>query len=390
MKKRLSIIGKGTVGCLSAAHFLRWTDWDIDWVYDPNIPTASVGEGTTVFLPTVLNDSLNWDHHDLMSIGGTVKQGIYKQDWGTENKNFFHPFNLNDIGVHFDATKLQDKIYDQLKDNPRINFVEKNAKPEDLDSDYVMVCSGTPDEYTERYDCNDEDMVVNSAYVTQCYWDAPTFTHTLTIARPYGWVFGIPLQNRCSIGYLYNKDITTQKEVEEDVRNVFEQFNLIPSDTRRNLVFDNYSRRNNYSDRVVYNGNASFFLEPLEATSTSFADQVNKHAWDIWHGNKTAQQCQNEYDKIMRDVGSMIMLHYFADSPFDTVFWEFARENAEHRMREEFKNQTEFSKMIRAAANDEPLHSEIGLWQYSSYVKNITGLGINSKINRFWVESTNK
>ena len=32
--KKITIIGRGTAGCVAVTHFLRWTDWEIDWVFD--------------------------------------------------------------------------------------------------------------------------------------------------------------------------------------------------------------------------------------------------------------------------------------------------------------------------------------------------------------------
>ena len=79
MRKKVTIVGRGTAGCISAAHFSAKTRWDIDWVYDPEIPAVSVGEGTTVLFPRTLRESLNWQWTDLAEIDATPKTGIYKK-----------------------------------------------------------------------------------------------------------------------------------------------------------------------------------------------------------------------------------------------------------------------------------------------------------------------
>jgi hypothetical protein len=38
-----------------------------------------VGEATNVVPPRELFNNINFRHHDLLEIGGTVKQGIYKK-----------------------------------------------------------------------------------------------------------------------------------------------------------------------------------------------------------------------------------------------------------------------------------------------------------------------
>jgi hypothetical protein len=94
----------------------------------------------------------------------------------------------------------------------------------------------------------------------------------------YGWVFGIPLQNRISIGYLYNSDINSIEDIKKDIQNVFDEYHLTPSEKTQNFSFNSFYRKNNFSSKVIYNGNASFFLEPLEATSTGLSTYIYRMA----------------------------------------------------------------------------------------------------------------
>ena len=219
----------------------------------------------------------------LMSVDGNYKRGIYKENWGKVNKYFHHLFPIGSYGLHFNAKKVQELIFDKIKD--QVSIKEGSFSAEELDADYVIDCSGKRNPNSVSL-----NMTVNSVFITQCYWDKPEFDYTLTIARPYGWVFGIPLQNRCSIGYLYNKDINSLEEVQEDVKNIFSEWNLTPSDTTANFDFDSYYTPNNFSDRIIYNGDASFFLEPLEATTTSNVDYINRLLFNQINGITTAEQ----------------------------------------------------------------------------------------------------
>ena len=96
---------------------------------------------------------------------------------------------------------------------------------------------------------------VNNAYVTQCNWGNIRLDHSLTIARPYGWVFGIPLQNRVSIGYLFNDKFNTVEDIKEDVKYIFERFNLTPTDKTNHIKFSNYYRKENFTNKMAYAGN---------------------------------------------------------------------------------------------------------------------------------------
>ena len=80
MNKRLSIIGRGTAGCLSALHFSN-RGYNIDWYHDPNTPALSVGEGADLTLPHYLNEEMNMNHEDFIKLDGHYKQGIEKINW---------------------------------------------------------------------------------------------------------------------------------------------------------------------------------------------------------------------------------------------------------------------------------------------------------------------
>jgi hypothetical protein len=55
----------------------------------------------------------------------------------------------------------------------------------------------------------------------------------------------------------------------------------MPSDKTNHLEFQSYYKKNNFSSKVIYNGNSSFFIEPLEATSIGFSIETNMVAMDF-------------------------------------------------------------------------------------------------------------
>ena len=320
--KKIAVIGKGTAGCMSAAFYRCRTDCEVDWYFDPDIKPQSVGEGSNLVLPSRLNEFFAFGAREYSKIDATVKTGIYKQNWGKGMQPFLHDFPSPHTALHFSAPKLQDYIHSKLKNH--VNVKPMNVVTEEVDADFVVDCTGKPVSY-ESYKQSDY-IPVNSVYVTQCYWDYPRFNYTLTIARPYGWVFGIPLANRCSIGYMYNKDINTLEEVIADVQNIFDEYKLDPSDTTNAFSFKNYRRRNNIEGNIAYNGNASFFLEPLEATSFSTVDSINTIIDRHWFHESSLEESNKRYDDWIDANESVIMLHYYAGSDFKTPFWDYAEE----------------------------------------------------------------
>jgi hypothetical protein len=386
--KKITVIGRGTVGCLAVAHFYKWTDWQIDWVYDPTIEPASVGEGTNLIFPIALGLTLNFDSKDLDAIDSHVKMGIWKRNWSKDGGDFKHTFLSGSVGMHFNANRFQQYVFNILSKKKRVSCIESNSTDvSQIDSDYIMVCTGTPKTLDDDFNIR-TSIPVNSCVVFQCPWELPKFDYSLTFAQSQGWAFGIPLKNRCSIGYLYNKDfVADEKDLFPEAHELLNEFSLTPAQTRT-LSFKNYTKKINFEGRVCYNGNASFFLEPLEATSTGFADMINRIASDLWSGAITHDNANNFYNRTLTDIESMILLHYLAGSKYHTPFWEFAQKKAEERMKIEFKEDTNFSRcLLQGVFNKDeylPAGQGIGSWNIRSYVQNIEGLKIKEKLIQIW------
>lgn len=382
--KRLAIVGRGTVGCLALVHFLRWTNFEIDWIFDPNIEPTAVGEGTTLQLPKSLRENISFDSSDLDAISSTPKLGIWKRNWGAEGKEFHHSFLSGTTGIHFNAVQFQNYIFDKFHNHPRIRIVEGNFLDyENLDCDYVLVCTGSPKELDE-YNIH-TSIPVNSCVVFQCPWDNPTFLYSATFAKKYGWVFGIPLQNRCSIGYLHDGKMNTEEEIKEDVKDIIDEFKLTPA-IQRKISFRNYSKKVNFTGKVVYNGNSSFFLEPLEATSTGFADWITRAAYEVWHGHRSVKSANLDYNRTIDHTEAMIALHYFAGSKFDTPFWKNAEQLATEKLKETLKDEMFLGLILKALNHNNPYYypeeKELGSWSLRSYVININNLGIKDKLQK--------
>jgi tryptophan halogenase len=385
MPKKIAVIGLGTAGVLSALHFYRWAEGcEVELYYDSNIKPQPVGEGSTVLLPRDLWNNMEFSFQDLESIDGTAKFGIKKTGWN--GNDFIHTFFPPRVGYHFNAGKLQQLIVEKLK--PVIKVIDKNVKHDDIDADYVIDCSGKPQSYDDF--TMSEYIAVNSVHVTQCYWDHARFNHTLTLARPYGWVFGIPLRNRCSIGYMYNNTINTLDEVKVDVKNIFKEYDLTPSTDTNSFSFKNYYRKSNFGERVVYNGNSSFFLEPMEATSIATMDFINRGAWDVWFQSANVDSVNRKYTQFLQETETMIMLHYYAGSKFDTPFWDFAKDRGEKNIQMALKNQKFVDMIADSLKSKEYLHSESGQggyyhyggWTPLSYNQNLENLNLYGKLEK--------
>jgi hypothetical protein len=142
-------------------------------------------------------------------------------------------------------------------------------------------------------------------------------------------------------------------------------------------------------------------LEPLEATSIAFIEKIQRSAYDIWNGNKSAVQANNEYKEHIREVEIVLMMHYAAGSPFKTEFWDFAQERGIRRL-EEASGDTKLKQIyqaIRSLPNKDAkalteVHlsgtlqklPEHGNWWHGSYIENIEGLGVSGLFDRVFLD----
>jgi len=384
--KKLAIVGKGTAGSMAISyfsHFLR-EKGEIELYYDPNSPEQAVGEGTDLTFPKFLSDNLSLNSEDLKNVlEGTYKRGIRKIDYQGSG-DFMHTFPIGSSGIHFNATKFQELIFNKFKS--QIKFSPTNLKSNlDIDATHIIDCSGRPNDYTEYH--QSKNIPVNSSHIVQCYWEFPKFDYTLTIARPYGWVFLIPLQNRCSVGYLYNNTINNLEEIKTDIQTIFQKYNLIPSNKINSFSFNNYYKKENFTDRVSYNGNASFFLEPLEATSITNILKNIRYTSLLITGKVTKEELNKVYLENLEETEQMIMMHYFAGSKYNTPFWQYAYEKSLPCMNKMTSN-LKFKKIIKEGLynlnnpNLQPqiYEPEFSTWQSPSFIQNISNLGILKNI----------
>ena len=81
-KKKIAILGRGTAGAISAAMMYKRHGFETEWIYDSNIKTQPVGEGSILGFPEMLGKHLGLTSEDIKKIDGTFKTGLKKQGWG--------------------------------------------------------------------------------------------------------------------------------------------------------------------------------------------------------------------------------------------------------------------------------------------------------------------
>jgi len=391
----VAIVGAGNAGVLTLLQLLHKEEYrNIKWYYDSTKPPVSVGEGATLPQTLLLSKTLKINNEGIRDLfKGSAKMGIDKIDWG--NGDFFHEFYLGEHAFHFSANILQDWFVKNFE-NERLKKVDvQNLDPKDIKADFIFDCSGKPKELDDKFEIVDT-IPVNCAYIQQVPQTEkyPAFDKTYCIARPFGWVFIIPLQDRYSIGYIYNKNINTEQEIAKDIENVYQYVPSVKNISEGKVMpFDNYYRKENFKFNYTYNGNASFFMEPIEATSSFNIVQINTFATDLFHLPYNSKSYNKRFKLEMLKNEFLINFHYMIGSKWKNDFWNEAY-NKSLITLEKFKEaglENTLNNMLahldfykeKSYMDLTSIHS-VGQWPYTSWVLHINKMGVEEKIRELW------
>lgn len=317
-KKKLAVIGKTVAGCLSIGYFLSQTEWDIDWYVDPDDVIQDQDLSASYALPLLLAQGFNFDHTFLSLINGSYKTGTYKKDWkGTGSFYFSHVPPL--ISYHYNTAQLIGFCTAMIQDNNRVQIFEKKVMSADVTADFVMNCSSTPgpDElYYESTTCP-----INRMCQLRSDWEGQRFSSTLVLARPYGVIHVIPLYNRCTVYYTFNSNFSSDEEIMNDLKVVCAENNITCND---NVTFSDvrhYMKKEVLIQHIAYNGNACMSIDLLEAGDVGTYYKIIHMAHDYWSGVVSRHKLNNEFLRAWLELETIINLHYFAGSIYETPFW---------------------------------------------------------------------
>ena len=146
--------------------------------------------------------------------------------------------------------------------------------------------------------------------------------YTRARAASSGWVWEIPTQERRGNGYVFSSQfISVDQAVEE-----LEEMTGYKVDNPRVIDFDAGYIKECWVKNCCAVGLSSSFVEPLEASSIGSTIQQIKHLIPYlasYAPSHTSSQKHYNlgFEKMMRNILSMIRLHYYSDRQ-DSKFWQ--------------------------------------------------------------------
>jgi len=320
-KKSIAIVGAGNAGCVTAMHYRRHGRNDIDKItiyYDPESPMEMVGQGASPLIPKLIFETfqtISW-HNQAQFLKARMKCGTLFEGWGKRTKEIIRPMPLDQVSLHY-IPKMLSKL---ILDSGLFEVVEKKiTDPEkEIDSDFIFDCRGRHGRDPNLY----EDLItpLNSVFLGGHNEPDITQLYTKVIATQDGWTFVVPTYEEQNYGYLFNKEVTPKEKAKE---NMAEMFGIEP---HTSIDFQSYIAKDFFcGERTFLNGNRLSFLEPLEATATTFYVHVAKCAWDHIVFGLDKKQCNQNVRNEMKKIETFILWHYQFGSKYDTPFWEYAR-----------------------------------------------------------------
>ena len=362
--RKIAVVGRGTAGALAAASVTRLhpdADHELHHIYDSRIPVIGVGEGSWPSLVQELQQLTNLPHETVQQrLNGTRKYGVAFEGWGRRNRNFTHYFTPQQVSYAYHLSA--DFMGELLDEGTRarhidarvlnITRVDGGAEVEFEDRpperyDLVFDARGFPRELHTDEHIDISFIPTNTAVIRRCpaiieaERDGPVVRHTYTraVARPHGWVFVIPLTVHTSYGYIFNRDLTSQQEVESDFDAFLESDGVSEFEQRAVIPFPNFVHRQIFDGAIARVGNAAAFMEPLEATAIVSAQlqigmvlQIRLNR-PLEHLERDAPVVNRFLISNMLCYGLFVGWHYSCGSIYDSEFWRHAREYTWPRRR---------------------------------------------------------
>ena len=290
--QKIAVVGRGTAGSLAAASvtsLLPEGSHELHHIYDSRIPVIGVGEGSWPSLVQELQKLTHLPHETVQQrLKGTRKYGVAFEGWGRRDRDFTHYFTPQQVSYayHLSADRMADLLHESTRarhiDARVLNIASGDGGAQvELEGraperyDLVFDARGFPKKLQPDRHIDISFIPTNTAIIHRCRAiveeerDRPVLQHTYTraVARPHGWIFVIPLTVHTSYGYIFNRDVSSQSDVEEDFDAFLESDGVTDFEQRAVIPFPNFVHRQIFDGAVARIGNAAAFMEPLEATA---------------------------------------------------------------------------------------------------------------------------
>lgn len=351
---KVAIIGRGTSSIVQACTCLKHGH-EITIYYDPDVPTLSVGEGTTPHVDVLLANTIGVTYSKLKDAGiVSIKRGAKFINWG-KGKTFIHDlsgfgnFPNTNYAYHLDTRSYNDFVHPILEAHgvryipERVTSIQETEESICLNGehyDFLINCSGWSDN-NDDYE-KPSFTTVNAAFLRPKTYTIHEQDHTVHEATEDGWQFHLPFPERGVVrtGYLYNtKYIPDQNTIKEKLDEDGRFVTWKPKKCK-------FLLKNN---RHAYNGNRLCFIEPLHAYSFMMYIVFSELLCEYLETDMTKETVFNynlHYRKVMIEYETEVAFHYQYGSKFNSIFWLEVQSAAENLTRKHHSAHKDYLQFI--------------------------------------------
>jgi tryptophan 6-halogenase len=279
---------------------------------------------------------------------------------------------------------LGDIVGTQLKPNGEIEAVQL-ATGERLAADLFVDCSGfrgllINDALGEPFNSFSSSLLCDRAVAVQFPANPAEEgiePYTTATALSAGWCWRIPLFTRIGTGYVYSSSFISEDEAERELA----QHLNIPRATMEPLRLKMRVGRNRSSwvKNCVSIGLSSAFVEPLESTGIFFIlyglQQLISHFPTRYFDAYMLSSYNRNINKCIDGVRDFLILHYYASSRTDSLFWLAVKRDAV--VPDDLRDKLELWR--RALPNRDNINREYHGFPYFSYLNVLIGLGYHPR-----------
>ncbi|MEO8018826.1 MAG: tryptophan halogenase family protein [Pseudomonadota bacterium] len=163
------------------------------------------------------------------------------------------------------------------------------------------------------------------ALAVACKHDGPPRPYTRSTAKPAGWQWNIPTQQRTGNGHIYCSEFMSEDEATSSLTGGLDGEIM---GAPRLIKFATGHRQKFWEKNCVAIGLSSGFLEPLESTSLYLIRQGISRFIALFPDASQPPILRDEYNRWMQrdfeQVRDLLILHYYANER-DEPFWRHCR-----------------------------------------------------------------
>ncbi|MFP6614106.1 MAG: tryptophan halogenase family protein [Pirellulales bacterium] len=201
-----------------------------------------------------------------------------------------------------------------------------------LEADLYVDCSGFQSvllEKTmgEKYVSYSDTLFCDRAVIGSFDRDGPILPYTTSETMEHGWCWQIEFDDYVTRGYVHSSQFCSADEAMQELKDKNPQL----GDDLRTISFPSGRYENFWVGNVVAIGNASGFVEPLEATALHLVGELVRSVIQTFHegGGRVLPQIrklQNDrYRQLWDDVRDFLAIHYKFNHWSNSPFWRHCR-----------------------------------------------------------------